>query len=41
MKRFPWFELLLFCVVVSIHIYAATSDAYNLPNRWFNRDDAY
>ncbi len=41
MKRFPWFELLLFCVVMSIHIYAATSDAYNLPNRWFDRDDAY
>ncbi len=28
-------------VVLSTHLYAALSDAYNLPNSWFMRDDAY
>jgi hypothetical protein len=37
----PWFEILLTIVVVSGTLYAALSDGYNLPNRWFIRDDAY
>lgn len=40
-KRFPWFEVLLIAVALSIQLYAAFSDAYNLPNTWFARDDAY
>jgi hypothetical protein len=40
-KRFPWFEILLIVVALSIQLYAALSDAYNLPNTWFARDDAY
>jgi hypothetical protein len=40
-KRLPSFETLLITAVVSIHLYAAFSDAYNLPNTWFMRDDAY
>ncbi|HEY5729477.1 MAG TPA: hypothetical protein VIS72_05460 [Anaerolineales bacterium] len=41
MKRFNWFEILLIVVVMSISLYAALSDAQNLSNRWFTRDDAY
>ncbi|RPJ28961.1 MAG: hypothetical protein EHM33_02615 [Chloroflexi bacterium] len=41
MKRFPWFETILFVVVMSISLYAALSDAQNLSWRWFTRDDAY
>ncbi len=26
---------------MGIHLYAATADAYNFPNTWFIRDDAY
>ncbi|HVN16175.1 MAG TPA: hypothetical protein VMT73_10585 [Anaerolineales bacterium] len=40
-KRIPWFEVILVIVVMAIHIYAATSDAYNFPASWFTRDDAY
>jgi len=40
-KRFPLFETLLATVILSIHLYAAFSDAYNFPNAWFMRDDAY
>ena len=40
-KRFPWFEILLIVVVMSISLYAALSDAQNLSWRWFTRDDAY
>jgi hypothetical protein len=40
-KRFPSFEILLVAVILSIHLYAAFSDAYNFPNAWFMRDDAY
>jgi len=40
-KRFPLFETLLVTVILSIHLYAAFSDAYNFPNTWFQRDDAY
>ncbi len=40
-KRLPWFEILLTVVFLSATLYAAFSDAYNLPNRWFIRDDAY
>ncbi|MFO3796538.1 MAG: hypothetical protein ACK8QZ_04535, partial [Anaerolineales bacterium] len=39
MKR--WFEVLLVVVYLAIQFYAAFSDAYNLPNAWFTRDDAY
>lgn len=40
-KRLPWFEILLTISFLSATFYAALSDAYNLPNRWFIRDDAY
>jgi hypothetical protein len=36
-----WFEILLFVTVLGIGLYAALSDAPNLSNRWFIRDDAY
>ncbi len=41
LKRISPFESLLTVVVLAIHLYAALSDAYNLPNSWFVRDDAY
>ncbi|MBL0348436.1 hypothetical protein [Candidatus Villigracilis affinis] len=41
LKRFPPFEILLITVITGIHLYAAFSDAYNFPNSWFTRDDAY
>ena len=40
-KQLPWFEIALSFVFLSAYVYAAFSDAYNLPNRWFIRDDAY
>jgi putative effector of murein hydrolase len=40
-KKLPWFEIALAVVFLSATLYAAFSDAYNLPNRWFIRDDAY
>jgi hypothetical protein len=40
-KRLPLFETLLVIVILGIHLYAAFSDAYNFPNAWFQRDDAY
>ena len=40
-KRFPWFEIILIVVVMSMSLYAALSDAQNLSWRWFTRDDAY
>jgi hypothetical protein len=40
-KRIHLFETFLIIVILGIHLYAAFSDAYNLPNTWFNRDDAY
>jgi hypothetical protein len=40
-KRLPWFEIALAAVYLSATLFAAFSDAYNLPNRWFIRDDAY
>src|SRR3989304_8457148 len=41
LKRFCLFETVLVTAILSIHLYAATSDAYNFPNAWFIRDDAY
>jgi len=41
LKRFSVFEILLISTILVIHLYAAFSDAYNLPNNWFTRDDAY
>ena len=41
LKRASLFEILLITAILSIHLYAATSDAYNFPNTWFTRDDAY
>src|SRR5258706_901756 len=41
LKRFHAFEIVMVAVILSIHLYAAISDAYNLPNTWFTRDDAY
>jgi hypothetical protein len=40
-KRLPWFEIALAAVFLSATLFASFSDAYNLPNRWFIRDDAY
>jgi len=40
-KRLPWFEIIIVVALLSINGYAAFSDAYNLPNHWFTRDDAY
>jgi hypothetical protein len=40
-KRFHPFEIALIFVILAIHLYAALSDAYNMPNQWFTRDDAY
>jgi len=40
-KRLSLFETLLITAIISIHLYAAFSDAYNFPNWWFMRDDAY
>jgi hypothetical protein len=40
-RKLPWFEIALSVVILSVYIYAALSDAYNMPNRWFIRDDAY
>src|SRR4026207_902997 len=41
MRRFPWFEIFLVIVVMSMSLYAALSDAQNLSRHWFTRDDAY
>lgn len=41
LKRFSLFEVALVTVILSIHFYAALADAYNFPNVWFKRDDAY
>lgn len=41
LKRFSLFETILVIVILSIHLYAALSDAYNFPNAWFSRDDAF
>src|SRR5512137_2142588 len=40
-QKLPWFEIALTLVFLSATFFAAFSDAYNLPNRWFIRDDAY
>lgn len=36
-----WYEILLITAVLGVHLYAATSDAFNFPASWFTRDDAY
>lgn len=36
-----WYEILLITAVLAVHLYAATSDAFNFPASWFTRDDAY
>ena len=41
LKRLPWFEVTIVIALLGINGYAAFSDAYNLPNNWFTRDDAY
>ena len=41
MKKISWFEAALAIVVISISLYAALSDAQNLSQQWFIRDDAY
>lgn len=40
-KKIAWFEIILFIVILSMHMYAAFADAYAFPNHWFKRDDAY
>lgn len=41
LKRSPWFEIAILVALLGINGYAAFSDAYNLPNKWLTRDDAY
>lgn len=41
LKRISLFETLLVAAILGINLYAALSDAYNFPNAWFVRDDAY
>jgi hypothetical protein len=41
LKRLHIFEIILIIVVLAVHLYVALSDAYNMPNMWFTRDDAY
>lgn len=41
LKRFSLFETVLITTILGIHLYAAFSDAYNFPNIWYTRDDAY
>jgi hypothetical protein len=41
LKHLPWFEIAIVITLLGINGYAAFSDAYNLPNKWFTRDDAY
>jgi hypothetical protein len=41
LKRLPWFQIAIVIALLGINGYAAFSDAYNLPNNWFTRDDAY
>ena len=41
LKHLPWFEIAIVIALLGINGYAAFSDAYNLPNNWFTRDDAY
>ena len=40
-RRLHSFEIILIIVVMSMSLYAASSDAQNLSLRWFTRDDAY
>lgn len=40
-KHLSVFEIVLTLIVLGAHLYAARSDAYNFPNAWFGRDDAY
>ena len=40
-KRFSLFEVALAITILIVYFYAALSDAYNFPNVWFTRDDAY
>jgi len=40
-KRLPWLEIAIVVALLGINSYAAFSDAYNFPNKWFTRDDAY
>jgi len=40
-KRLPWFQIAIVFALLGINGYAAFSDAYNLPNKWLTRDDAY
>ena len=41
LKRLPWFEVAIVIALLGINGFAAFSNAYNLPNNWFTRDDAY
>jgi len=41
LKPLPWFEIIIVVALLGIAGYAAFSDAYNFPNNWFTRDDAY
>lgn len=40
-KKFHPFEIALAAAILAAHLYAALSDAQNMPNAWFTRDDAY
>ncbi len=40
-KQFPWFEIILTVVFISIQLYATFANGYDMANNWFIRDDAY
>ncbi len=40
-KQLPWFEIILSAAFISIQLYAAFANGYDIANNWFIRDDAF
>lgn len=40
-KKLSWFEIALIVVFLCAQLYAAFAPAWDLPNKWFVRDDAF
>lgn len=40
-KKVSWFEIVLVIVFMGAQFYAAFAPSWDLPNKWFIRDDAY
>jgi hypothetical protein len=40
-KQIPWFEIILAVAFLSMQLYAAFANGYDMANNWFIRDDAY